>query len=103
MYRKEGLNKIMGLTKISEIMDEWQEMNNTITGDEVFEKEKFDSLWAQTQTIIKEIENKESVSREELALIMELERFIYRGIVSEEQSEACHLVWDELDIIRFEY
>ena len=103
MYRKEGLNKMMSLTKISEIMDEWFEMSNTITRDEVFEKEKFDSLWAQTQTIIKEIENKESVSREELALIMELERFIYKEIISDEQLEAGELVWDELDIIRFEY
>ena len=80
-----------------DIYNNWQKILNDVT-EEIWDNEFYKETLSKSMKIIKEQEEKESVSKPVVAIIMKMARFAEREICCDEQDiahdEILDILWD---------
>ena len=80
-----------------DIYNNWQKILNDVT-EEIWDNEFYKETLSESMKIIKEQEEKESVSKIVVAIIMKMARFAEREIFCDEQDiahdEILDILWD---------
>lgn len=71
----------------------WLELNNRISEEEIFDFDEYKPLYDDTEKLILEIKDKESFSKAEIKLLLELARFCGKEILDEIQYEESEKVY----------
>lgn len=75
------------------LTNRWLELNNRISEEEIFDYDEYKPLYDDTEKLILEIKGKESFSKAEIKLLLELARFCGKEILDEIQYEESEKVY----------